>query len=93
MPLKILPSYTNKSRIVYYEALRNDRSLFNELCNSFDLVPITNLAERYNQPSSKTHPKSEFKAGSSSSPKLIKKELQEVNAILDIFECELYARN
>ena len=92
IPLKTLPSYSYKSQIVYYEELRNDSDRFIDLCNYFELNPVKNLNEIYNQPSSKTHPKSEIKAPVSKISKFTKEEFERINIILDIFECELYPR-
>lgn len=92
IPLKNLPGYSFKSEIVYYEELRNDLNCFIHLCAYFDLKPVNNLADIYSQPSSKTHPKSEIKAPTSKTSKFKGEEIKSINAILDIFECELYSR-
>jgi len=92
IPLQERASYPYKAKVVKHENLRNDISLFLELCHYFDLEPIPNLEERYHAPSSKTHPRSEVRGPASSSEKLTGRELREINTILDIFNCELYPR-
>lgn len=92
IPLQGRPSYSYKAKIVRHEELRNDIDLFLDLCKYFDLEPISNLAEKYNLPSSKTHPRSEIRGGEGSVDKFSNTELKEINNILDIFNCELYPR-
>lgn len=92
IPLKNLPPFTYKSEIVFYEELRNDLNHFIQLCTNLELKPVKNLVDIYSQPSSKTHPKSEIKAPMSKTSKFTEIEYKRINAILDIFECDLYSR-
>jgi len=92
IPLQVLPPYSYNARIVRHEELRNDINLFRDLCNFFDLKPVQNLSQKYQVPSSKTHPKSEIKGTVSDSRKFSIKEYKEINRILEIFKCELYPR-
>lgn len=92
IPLQEGPSYSYNGKIVRHEDLRNDINLFFELSNYFHLQPIPDLAKKYNEPSSKTHPRSEIRGSAENSAKFTKKELKEINTILDIFRCELYPR-
>lgn len=92
IPLQVRDPYSYKSKIVYYENLRNDISLFRELCRFFELQPIKDLSDKYNVPSSKTHPGSEIRGAIRKQSKFSSQEYREINSILDTFECELYQR-
>lgn len=92
LPLQVRDPYTYKSKIVYYENLRNDISLFQELCRFFELQPIKDLSEKYNVPSSKTHPGSEIRGTIRKQSKFTSQEYREINSILDVFGCILYQR-
>jgi len=92
LPLLVRDPYPYKSKIVYYENLRNDINLFRELCRFFELQPIKDLSEKYNVPSSKTHPGSEIRGTVRKQAKFSAQEYGKINTILDTFECELYQR-
>lgn len=92
IPLQVKSAYSFKAKIVRHEDLRNDINLFLDLCNYFDLEPISNLPEKYRAPSSKTHPRSEVRGPISDSVKFSQEELRDINGILDIFKCDLYPR-
>lgn len=90
LPLKIWEPYQYKHRILKYEDLRNDIQVFLDLCKDFDIKPLTNIEMEYQRPSSKTHPKSTIINKDAKSLKLTSEELQNVNKLLNIFECNLY---
>lgn len=92
LPLKIGEPYQYKHRILKYEALRDDISIFLDLCKEFDIKPLANIEKEYQRPSSKTHPKSNIINKRAENIKLSLEELQVVNKLLDTFECNLYPR-
>lgn len=92
LPLTIAEPYQYKHRILKYEDLRDDISVFLGLCKEFDIKPLANIEEEYQRPSSKTHPKSTVINKHAKNIKLTSKELQVVNKLLDTFDCNLYPR-
>jgi len=92
IPLQVKDPYPFKAEIVKHEDLRNDIQIFLNLCNHFDLEPIRDLSEKYQIPSSKTHPHSEIRGSVLNKAKFSAQEYGKINTILDTFECELYQR-
>ncbi|MGV6828228.1 MAG: sulfotransferase domain-containing protein [Flavobacteriales bacterium] len=92
IPLEIYQPYQYKSMIVRFEDLKNDKKKYLEICNYFNLVPISNLDEEYKKPSSKTHPKSAIINSNFSYSNFTQQEFKEMNLIFDIFETQLYTR-
>ena len=92
LPLQILEPYQYKHRIIKYEDLRTDIELFLELCIEFQIEPLTNIEKEYQRPSSKTHPKSAIITKEKNTLRLTVEELEEINNLLDIFNCKLYPR-
>lgn len=93
IPLELNEPYPFRSEVVRHEKLKNDISVFYELCRKFDLEPQKELKEKYGLPSSKTHPKSSvINKGSSPAVIFTAKEYKMINKILDIFEVSLYPR-
>ena len=91
IPLKNQDKYPNFSKVVRHEEIRNDMRQFITLCEFFNLQPVKNLEEVYFKPSTKTHPQSEIYHGGLER-KFSATELQKINRVLDIFQCELYPR-
>jgi len=92
LPLQILEPYKYKHRIVKHEDLRNDLDLFLELCDEFNIEPLSDIEKEYQRPSSKTHPKSEIINEEKNTSKFTIEELDVINNLLDIFNCKLYPR-
>ncbi|MDX1365565.1 sulfotransferase domain-containing protein [Oceanihabitans sediminis] len=92
LPLQILEPYKYKHRIVKHEDLRNDLGLFLELCDEFNIEPLSDIEKEYQRPSSKTHPKSEIINEEKKTSKFTIEELDVINNLLDIFNCNLYPR-
>lgn len=77
---------------VKYEMLKKDINLFREVCNHFNLEPLTNLESRYRVPSSKTHPKSKIVNKDAKQPHFLNQEYEVINHYLDIFQIKSYER-
>lgn len=90
LPLQVWENYRYKNRIIKYEDLRNDIQIFLDLCKDFDLEPLSNIKTEYDRPSSKTHPKSTIINKEAKNLKFSSEELQRINAVLDVFKCNLY---
>lgn len=84
--------YNKNFRVILYEDLRKSPELFIELCNFFKLKSLENIIERYNLPSSKTHPKSKIRNKDAIKKSFNSEELNRINAILDKFKSTLYPR-
>ena len=92
IPIEVLEPYQFKSTIIRYEDLTNDISVFYELCNTFNLEPISNLEQIYLRPSSKTHYKSKIITKDVEKAAFTTGQLQKINSILDAFKTNLYER-
>jgi hypothetical protein len=62
------------------------------LCKKFDLKPLPNIKDVFNQPSSKTHKKSEIITGIAPEKKLSSEEYIILNNYLGIFKIDFYER-
>lgn len=92
LPLQIWEPYQYKHRVIKHEDLRNDIQVFLDLCNDFDIEPLPNIEMEYEKPSSKTHPKSTFINNDSTELNFTIPELENINKLLDRFNCDLYPR-
>lgn len=92
IPLEISKSYNKQSMVLRFEDLKNDKNCFLELCDFFNLEPISDLEKEYTRPSSKTHPKSQIMNSKYSYDDLSVKEYKLINAIFDVFRTQLYTR-
>jgi hypothetical protein len=92
LPLQILEPYQYKHRVIKHEDLRNDIQIFLKLCKDFDIEPLANIETEYKRPSSKTHPKSKIINKDSKELKFTIAELEQINTLLDRFNCNLYPR-
>lgn len=92
IPLQVLEPYTYKHQVVKHEDLRGNIQVFLDLCKQYDIEPMDNIDKEYKRPSSKTHPKSTIRNDKNNVTKFTAIQLQEINKILDIFQCDLYPR-
>ncbi len=92
LPLQIWEPYQYKHRVIKHEDLRNDIQVFLDLCNDFDIEPLPNIEMEYEKPSSKTHPKSTFINSDATELNFTIPELENINKLLDRFNCDLYPR-
>jgi hypothetical protein len=92
LPLEVFESYTTHIKVIRYEELTSDTEVFFNICDEFNLEPISNLEDFYNKPSSKTHPESKVITGNKESSVWSKSELMNINKILDSFKTTLYQR-
>lgn len=92
IPLQILQPYTYKHQVVKHEDLRSDIQVFLNICKKFNIEPMDNIEQEYKRPSSKTHPKSTIRNGNQNITNFSAIQLQEINNVLDIFQCTLYPR-
>ncbi|WP_299226420.1 sulfotransferase domain-containing protein [uncultured Psychroserpens sp.] len=83
---------THTYEVVRYEDLFKNIQTFYDLCNKFDLEPISNLDHYYKQPSSKTHPESKLLSNSNKKSYLTDNDIDQINDILDKFNTDLYPR-
>lgn len=75
-----------------YEDFRDDINLFLDFCSRHDLKPLANLDTVFKQPSSKTHPKSEFITGDKKRLDFTTEEYDLINSYLDVFDIQRYQR-
>jgi hypothetical protein len=92
IPLKVLEPYSEQASVVRYEDLSSNIELFNELCDTYKLEPVSNLQHYFKQPSSKTHPEGSIYKKDKDTNKLSVNALLAINKILDVFKTKLYAR-
>jgi hypothetical protein len=92
MPLHLNQKNNQKVNLIKYEDLKNNISLFYELCEMFNMKPLKDIEIKYKQPSSKTHPKSTIRKGNPIAFKFSENQLKEINAILDCFKLTIYKR-
>ena len=92
LPLERFDSYTKHVKVVTYEELFSNISVFYNLCNEFNLEPMSNLEDFYRKPSSKTHPDSNLLKEHKKSVDWTEYELKKINKILDSFKTTLYPR-
>ena len=86
--LQEAPSKTYK--VIKYENLVKDITVFYELCQQFDVDYIENIESLYKLPSTKAHSNGTVSNAFSRTPSFNKKELESINEILDIFETKSY---
>jgi len=91
VPLKWQGDFVGQVEVVKYEDLKNDISVYKNLCSIFNLKVIPNIEEVYSKPSSKTHPKSEInRGGQDEVQQFYKIELEEINEVLKAFGGHFY---
>lgn len=90
LPLQVFEPYQYKHRIVRYEDLRKDLSLFLDICKEFDLKPLDNIEREYTRPSSKIHPRSSIIDPTNKDKKFNEEERGQISRILNVFKCDLY---
>lgn len=90
LPLQVFEPYQYHHRIVKHEDLRNDISVFMDVCKEFNLEAIDDIAREYTRPSSKTHPQSTIINSGNKDRKFTQEEIMQINRILHMFKCELY---
>ena len=78
--------------LIKYETIKEDITIYLNLCKKYGLKPLSNIHEAFKQPSSKTHSESEIITGKAPSKKLSTEEYAILNNYLDIFRIELYER-
>lgn len=79
-------------QFIKYEAIKSNIQVYLELCEKFNLKPLSNIDDVFNQPSSKTHKKSDIITGTISKRNLSPEEYIILNRYLDIFKINLYKR-
>ncbi len=89
----LLNKNDSKYTVYKYEDIKNDINVFLEICKSYNLKPLSNIETAYNQPSSKTHPKSEIITGTSKNLKFTDLDYKTINYYLDLFKIDFYKRN
>ncbi|WP_204346105.1 sulfotransferase domain-containing protein [Psychroserpens algicola] len=92
LPLDIFESYTSHVKVVTYETLVSDIKEFYNLCDEFQIEPVSNLEDYYKKPSSKTHPESRVHSGKKEVSNWSQDDLNKMNTILDTFKTTLYPR-
>ena len=92
LPLEVFQSYTEQVKIIRYEELFSNIQVFENLCDEFNLESISNLADLYNRPSSKTHPDSKVINQHKNYVGWSEDELNQINTVLDSFNTKLYPR-
>lgn len=90
IPLEVLEPYQNHSKVIKYEELMADVTVFKNICDQFDLEPISNIDEIYRKPSSKTHKTSTIRTKKERVVDWTNEELIQVNLILNTFKTQLY---
>lgn len=90
IPLEVLEPYQYLSKVIKYEDLIADVSVFKNLCKQFDLKPVDNIDVIYRKPSSKTHKNSMIRTNKLGKADWTFEELKEVNQILTTFKMQLY---
>lgn len=90
IPLEVLEPYQYRSKVIKYEDLIEDVSVFKNLCQQFDLKPIDNIDIIYRKPSSKTHKNSIIRTNKLGKADWTLEELKQVNQILITFKTQLY---
>ena len=78
--------------LLKYETVKGNIEVYLNLCKKYGLKPLSNIKTVFNQPSSKTHKKSEIITGKTSSRKLSSEEYVILNNYLGIFKIHLYER-
>ena len=66
--------------------------VFLNLCNTFDLKPLSNIDTTFYKPSSKTHKRSDIITGETSKRAFSSDDYEVLNTFLDIFKIDLYER-
>jgi hypothetical protein len=92
LPIDCFESYTNNVKIIRYEELLSNIKTYQNLCEEFNIEPISNLEDFYIKPSSKTHPESNLLKAHKEPVVWTQDELMKVNKILDGFKSTLYPR-
>ncbi|WP_053977512.1 sulfotransferase domain-containing protein [Mangrovimonas xylaniphaga] len=92
IPLEVDAYGSKQISVVRYEDLITDMGLFYTLCQQYAIRPIDDLERFYKLPSSKTHKKSAVRTQKPRQRLLTREELDGINRILDLFNCNLYAR-
>lgn len=90
IPLELLPSAKGHYEVVRYEDLFEDLQYFYQLCDRFDLQPISSLEQDYRFPSSKTHSRSALLTKKSSYSMDSTSDLDAIQGILNTFKTQLY---
>lgn len=91
VPLQVIEPYQHKHRIVRHEELRNDINVFLDICEEFNLKPMDAIEKEYVRPSSKTFSGSTIIDPAKQEQKFASEDLVQINHILNLFKCELYA--
>ena len=92
LPLEVFETYTKQVKVIRYETLFSNIDVFYNLCDEFQLEPISNLKDFYREPSSKTHADSSMLTGKKEPSSLSEIELNIINKVLDSFKTTLYER-
>ena len=91
IPLEVLPIPTQHFEIVRHEILSGDIATFRALCTRYDLEPLADLEQRFKNPSSKSHPRSQFLKDDAPKRSLLNEtQMLAVNGILKQFKTQLY---
>lgn len=88
--LEDLGGYTDNSLLVKYEDLNGNLDKYLEICHRFNLEYPKDVAKRFKEPSSKTHPNSHVNKGAKSKGKLSTEDSSAVSRILEQFRTESY---
>ena len=78
--------------MIKYETIKNDINVYLNICETYNLKPLSNIQEVFKQPSSKTHRNSEIITGLTPTNKLNSDEISILNHYLDIFKIDFYER-
>lgn len=83
---------TQNFELLKFETVKGNIEVYLELCRKYGLKPLSNIKEVFNQPSSKTHKKSEIITGIVPKIKLSSEEYTILNNYLGIFKIDFYER-
>lgn len=78
--------------LLKYETVKDDIEVYLNLCKKYGLKPLSNIAEAFKKPSSKTHKQSDIITGKAKTKTLTEEEYSILNRYLDIFKIDLYPR-
>jgi len=77
-------------KILKYEELKTDINMFLSLCEEFNIKLLKNIHSIYNNPSSKTHPKSNIRGNNNADYNLTSSKVKEINVVLNKFKITMY---
>lgn len=90
-----LDIYKNRNtnyKVVKFEALRNDKQIYMNICKEFNLQTLPDIDAVYENPSSKSHSRG-LKGNKPQKISLNQEELESISAILQTFNLDFYPIN